>query len=178
MIDIVLVEPEIPPNTGNIARLAAALACPLHLIEPLGFEVSARSVKRAGLDYWEHVRLQVHPDFQAFVAASTPSRLVYTSSFAETLYTDLAYEPGDCLVFGKETAGLDPSLFQQHPGPVVRIPHWGPVRSLNLANAVSIVAYEAMRQLGVSGRAPEPCERAADRPPASAYEGRKRPPRP
>lgn len=173
MIELVLVEPEIPPNTGNVARLAAALAAPLHLIEPLGFDVSDRAVKRAGLDYWEHVRLTVHRDWASFLARS-PRRLVYTSSFAETRYSDLEYQPGDCLVFGKETAGLDPRLWQETPGPLIRIPHWGPVRSLNLSNAVAVVAYEAMRQLGGRGLLPEPIDRADDRPPATPYEARKR----
>jgi tRNA (cytidine/uridine-2'-O-)-methyltransferase len=168
-----MVEPEIPPNTGNVARLAAALDAPLHLIEPLGFDVSERAVKRAGLDYWQDVRLTVHPNWEAFLSTA-PRRLVYTSSFADTLYTDLEFQPGDHLVFGKETAGLDPRLWQETPGPVVRIPHWGPVRSLNLANAVAIVAYEAMRQLSARGEAPPPLPRPSDRPPITPYEARKR----
>ncbi len=174
MIDLVLVEPEIPPNTGNVSRLAAALDVPLHLIEPLGFDVSDRAVKRAGLDYWEHVRLQKHADWQQFLASRQPGRLVYTSSFGELLHTELEYEPGDCLVFGKETAGLDPRLWQETPGPVVRIPHWGPVRSLNLSNAVAVVAYEAMRQLHERGLLPHPMDRPADRPPITPYEVTKR----
>lgn len=174
MLQIVLVEPQIPPNTGNVARLAAALAVPLHLVEPLGFDVSEKAVKRAGLDYWEHVRLQVHPDFSGFVATTRPTRLIYTASSAETLYTEINYQPGDCLVFGKETSGLDPALWGEHPGQVVRIPHWGPVRSLNLSNAVAIVAYEAMRQLRAKGDVPPPVPRAEDRPPETPYERLKR----
>ncbi|MNY36535.1 tRNA (cytidine(34)-2'-O)-methyltransferase [compost metagenome] len=176
MIRICLVEPEIPPNTGNVSRLSAALAVPLDLVEPLGFDVSEKAVKRAGLDYWEHVQLQVHPNFAAFVEAARPTRLIYTSSTAETLYTELEYQPGDCLVFGKETAGLPPALWQEHPGQVVRIPHWGPVRSLNLSNAVAIVAYEAMRQLRGRGDVPPPVPRAEDRPPTTPYERLKRRP--
>ncbi|MBO9540662.1 tRNA (cytidine(34)-2'-O)-methyltransferase [bacterium] len=176
MLRICLVEPEIPPNTGNVSRLSAALAVPLHLVEPLGFDVSEKAVKRAGLDYWEHVQLQVHPNFSAFVEAARPKRLIYTSSTAETLYTEVEYQPGDCLVFGKETAGLDPALWGEHPGLVVRIPHWGPVRSLNLSNAVAIVAYEAMRQLRERGDVPPPVPRAEDRPPTTPYERRKRRP--
>ncbi|HEY9899590.1 MAG TPA: tRNA (cytidine(34)-2'-O)-methyltransferase [Pantanalinema sp.] len=174
MLRICLVEPEIPPNTGNVARLSAALAVPLHLIEPLGFDVSEKAVKRAGLDYWEHVKLQVHPGFSEFVRATSPTRLIYTSSSAETLYTEVEYQPGDCLVFGKETSGLDPKIWKDLPGVVVRIPHWGPVRSLNLSNAVAVVAYEAMRQLRERGDVPPPVPRAEDRPPTTSYERLKR----
>lgn len=174
MIDLVLVEPEIPPNTGNVSRLAAALDVPLHLVEPLGFDVSERAVRRAGLDYWEHVRLQTHANWEAFLAARRPGRLIYTSSFGEGLYTDIEYRVGDCLVFGKETAGLDPRLWAETPGPVVRIPHWGQVRSLNLSNAVSVVAYEAMRQLMARGELPPPIDRPADKPAITPYEQKKR----
>jgi len=174
MIEIVLVEPEIPPNTGNVSRLAAALDVPLHLIEPLGFDISDRAVKRAGLDYWEHVRLQTHANWERFLEARSPKRLIYTSSFGEQLYTDIVYQPGDCLVFGKETAGLDPKIWEETPGPVVRIPHWGQVRSLNLSNAVAVVAYEAMRQLMVRGEVPPPIARPADKPVVTPYEQQKR----
>lgn len=174
MIDICLVEPEIPPNTGNVSRLAAALDVPLHLVEPLGFDISERAVKRAGLDYWEHVRLATHASWERFLEARKPGRLIYTSSHGERLYTEIAYQPGDCLVFGKETAGLDPRLWQETPGPVVRIPHWGPVRSLNLSNAVAVVAYEAMRQLLERGEVRPPIARPADKPPETLYEQRKR----
>jgi len=174
MIELVLVEPEIPPNTGNVSRLAAALNVPLHLIEPLGFDISDRAVKRAGLDYWEHVRLQTHANWERFLEARSPKRLIYTSSFGEQLYTEIAYQPGDCLVFGKETAGLDPRLWQETPGPVVRIPHWGQVRSLNLSNAVAVVAYEAMRQFMERGELPLPIDRPADKPALTPYEQQKR----
>lgn len=174
MIDLVLVEPEIPPNTGNVSRLAAALDVPLHLIEPLGFDISDRAVKRAGLDYWEHVRLQVHKDWQRFLEARSPKRLIYASSFGEQLHTEITYQPGDCLVFGKETAGLDPKIWQETPGPVIRIPHWGPVRSLNLSNAVAVVAYEAMRQLMARGELPPPIDRPPDKPVLTPYEQLKR----
>lgn len=172
-LELLLVEPTIPPNTGNVARLAAALGVPLGLVEPLGFDVSEKAVRRAGLDYWEHVQLAVYPDWEACVAAR-PGRLVYTSAFAEQLHTELVYEPGDRLVFGKETSGLDPRLWAAHPGALVRIPHWGPVRSLNLANAVAVVAYEAMRQLAERGLVPPAAPRPPDRPPATPYEHRKR----
>lgn len=173
MIELCLVEPEIPPNTGNVSRLAAALNVPLHLIEPLGFEISDRTVKRAGLDYWEHVQLSIHPNWQAFLETH-PRRLIYASAFATRLYTEVEYRAGDCLVFGKETAGLDPRLWAETPGPLIRIPHWGPVRSLNLSNAVAVVAYEAMRQLSARGEMPPPMDRPADRPPETPYELRKR----
>lgn len=174
MIDLVLVEPQIPPNTGNVSRLAAALDVPLHLIEPLGFDLSERAVKRAGLDYWEHVRLQRHANWERFLEARRPERLIYTTAFADAFYTDVVYEPGDCLIFGKETSGLEARLWQATPGLVVRIPHWGPVRSLNLSNAVAVVAYEAMRQLSARGLLPEPMERPADKPALTPYEQQKR----
>lgn len=176
MIELCLVEPEIPPNTGNVSRLAAALDVPLHLIEPLGFDVSDRAVKRAGLDYWEHVRLMKHASWERFLEARSPKRLIYTSSHGTLLHTEIDYQPGDCLVFGKETSGLDPRLWQETPGPVVRIPHWGPVRSLNLSNAVAVVAYEAMRQFMERGAVRPPIDRPADKPPETPYEKSKRRP--
>ncbi|MEB3187295.1 MAG: tRNA (cytidine(34)-2'-O)-methyltransferase [bacterium] len=164
MLDLVLVEPEIPPNTGNVARLSVALEARLHLIEPLGFRIDERSVRRAGIDYWDRVKLAVHADFETFIDRVAPRRLLYLSAHAETLHTAIAYEPGDALVFGKETAGLDPTLGERHPGQWVRIPHWGPMRSLNLSNAVAVVAYEAMRQLEQRGLVPPPVARLPDLP--------------
>ena len=164
MLDLVLVEPEIPPNTGNAARLSVALDARLHLIEPLGFRIDERSVRRAGIDYWDRVNLSVHASFDDFIEKVTPRRLIYLSAHARTFHTAFAYEPGDALVFGKETAGLDPALDDRHPGHWVRIPHWGPMRSLNLSNAVAVVAYEAMRQLELRGLVPPPIERLPDMP--------------
>jgi tRNA (cytidine/uridine-2'-O-)-methyltransferase len=168
VLNIVLVEPEIPPNTGNVSRLCAGLDATLHLVEPLGFSISDRHLKRAGLDYWPAVRLNLHPSFQALQASQPVARWVYTSARAERLHTDWTFEPGDFLVFGKETSGLPPALLEGQEACTIRIPHWGPVRSLNLSNAVAVIAYEAMRQLQVRGLAPPPVPRLADRPSADA----------
>lgn len=153
-IHIVLVEPEIPPNTGNIARLAAATASPLHLVGRLGFRIDEHSVRRAGLDYWHLVELYTHPTFDAFLdawragAASATGRLHLFSATAERSYLGARIAPGDALVFGKESVGLSPALLERFADRVVGIPTLGPVRSLNLANAVSIAVYEALRSLG------------------------------
>jgi tRNA (cytidine/uridine-2'-O-)-methyltransferase len=145
---IVLVEPDIPPNTGNIARLCAAASTPLHLVEPLGFRLTDKAMKRAGLDYWEHVELQRHRNFQAFERDIHPPRTFLFSTKGTTPYWDITYAPGDALVFGSETRGLSEDLLASRPANVLTIPmsrrH---VRSLNLANSVSIVLYEALRQL-------------------------------
>lgn len=163
VLNIVLIEPEIPPNTGNVSRLCAGIGANLHLVGKLGFSIDDRQLKRAGLDYWEHVKLHRHEDFAALEAAYPQARWVFTSSHAERLHLDWRYEPDDFLVFGRETAGLPPELLARFPGSTVRIPHWGPVRSLNLSNAVAVVAYEAMRQLLARGEVPPPMARAPDR---------------
>ncbi len=147
-LQVVLVEPQIPPNTGNIARLCAATGSRLHLVRPLGFKVSDRTVKRAGLDYWDSVDLSVHDDFPSFLSSSKPRQVFLLSTRGARSYTEAVFSPGDALVFGSETAGLPEALLAQHPGNVLAIPQrTEAVRSLNLANAVSIVLYEAMRQL-------------------------------
>ncbi|MEB3197329.1 MAG: tRNA (uridine(34)/cytosine(34)/5-carboxymethylaminomethyluridine(34)-2'-O)-methyltransferase TrmL [Candidatus Sericytochromatia bacterium] len=166
MLNIVLVEPEIPPNTGNVSRLCAGIDANLHLVGPLGFSLSDKHLKRAGLDYWEHVKLHRHDDLTTLQRQFPQGRFVYTSAHGQRLHTDWHYEPGDFLVFGRETSGLPASLLQQNPDSVVRIPHWGPVRSLNLSNAVAVVAYEAMRQLQTRGCIPPPIPRAPDQPPS------------
>jgi tRNA (cytidine/uridine-2'-O-)-methyltransferase len=164
MLNIVLVEPEIPPNTGNVSRLCAGLNAKLHLVGKLGFSIDDKQLKRAGLDYWEHVQLFRHESLEALKAAYPNARWVYTSSSAERLHTDWRYEVDDFLVFGKETAGLPRELLARVADQSVRIPHWGMVRSLNLSNAVAVVAYEAMRQLSVRGEVPPPIPRAPDKP--------------
>lgn len=147
MFRIVLWEPEIPPNTGNVARLCAALAMPLDLVGPLGFSISDRRVKRAGLDYWEDVDLTYHPNRAAFEAAhGDPRNAWYLTTKGRTEYWDVRFRPGDFLVFGSETRGLPADLRDRHPDRCLVIPHGQAVRSLNLSNAVAIVAYEAMRQ--------------------------------
>ena len=149
---IVLVEPEIPPNTGNVIRLAANTGCELHLIEPLGFRMDDRELRRAGLDYHEHARVVVHPDFAACCAAldaTAPRRWhAFTTRAARSLYA-AQFAPGDVLVFGCETAGLPETVLAGFaPDARLRIPMRAGVRSLNLSNAVAVAVYEAWRQLG------------------------------
>jgi tRNA (cytidine/uridine-2'-O-)-methyltransferase len=150
---IVLLDPEIPQNTGNIARLAAALACPLHLVGQLGFSIDDKAVRRAGLDYWPLVELERHLDLAHFCHAHPDARLRLFSAVGPVSYLDARYQPGDALLFGRESVGLPDELLLQHPGEIYGIPTLGHVRSLNLANAVSIVAYEAFRQLGAFAHA-------------------------
>jgi tRNA (cytidine/uridine-2'-O-)-methyltransferase len=156
-LHVVLVEPEIPPNTGNIARLCAATCCPLHLVGPLGFRIDEHSVRRAGVDYWHLVNLRTHVDFDHFLHAwskEAPSRRLHLfSATAENSYLDTPVEPGDALVFGRESVGLPLELLDRFPDRIVGIPTMGAVRSLNLANAVGIALYEALRRLGALDRA-------------------------
>jgi tRNA (cytidine/uridine-2'-O-)-methyltransferase len=144
---VALVEPEIPPNTGSIARLCAATETPLHLIGRLGFAIDDRHLRRAGLDYWPHVRMVRHESWQAFRAALPGRRLAFSARAARP-YTDVRFRPDDVLVFGGETRGLPPAIRAELAPALYRIPIASPhVRSLNLANAVAIVLYEALRQL-------------------------------
>jgi tRNA (cytidine/uridine-2'-O-)-methyltransferase len=149
---VVLVEPEIPPNTGNVARLTAATASPLHLVGPLGFRIDEHSVRRAGVDYWHLVDVRRHLDFAHFVHAwegeAPGARLHLFSAIATRSYLDAGFTPGDALVFGRESVGLPPDLLEQYRDRVVGIPTLGAVRSLNLANAVGIALFEALRQSG------------------------------
>jgi tRNA (cytidine/uridine-2'-O-)-methyltransferase len=154
-LHIALIEPKIPPNTGNIARLCVATDTPLHLIEPLGFSLDASEVKRAGLGYWEKVDLWLHPNWFRFRDAISRDRCLYFSANAERDYRDAPFAPNSVLVFGNETDGLPAKILEKHPERCFRIPMPGDVRSLNLANAVSVVLYEGLRQLGVGdGRPP------------------------
>jgi len=145
---IVLVEPEIPQNTGNIGRLSAATQSPLHLVGRLGFRIDERAVRRAGLDYWHLVELEQHPNLDHFQHRHPAARLLLFSAAAARSYLDASFRPGDALVFGRESVGLDLDLLDRFPEAVFGIPTIGEVRSLNLANAVSIVLYEALRQIG------------------------------
>lgn len=151
-LHIVLVEPEIPQNTGNIARLAAATASPLHLVGPLGFRIDEHAVRRAGLDYWHLVDLHRHDALSDFRAAHPAARLCFFSATATRSHLEAELAPGDALVFGKESVGLPRELLAAHPDAVFAIPTLGAVRSLNLANAVSIVLYEALRRAGALDR--------------------------
>jgi tRNA (cytidine/uridine-2'-O-)-methyltransferase len=149
MIHVALVEPEIPPNTGNIARLCAATRTPLHIVGVAGFRLDDRAVRRAGLDYWPEVSLSRHRDLEALRAALPQARFVYLTTKAETPYTKWQFAAGDCLVFGRETRGLPEEVLRANHERCVRIPVLNPkVRSLNLANAVAIILYEALRQTG------------------------------
>lgn len=147
MISVALVEPEIPPNTGNVARLCAATNVPLHIVGVTGFRMDDRAVKRAGLDYWPEVHLARHRDLDALTRALPAARFVYLSTKADRSYTDWDFQLQDCLVFGRETRGLPEELLRANWGNCVKIPMLNPnVRSLNLATAVGIVLFEALRQ--------------------------------
>jgi tRNA (cytidine/uridine-2'-O-)-methyltransferase len=151
-LHVALVEPEIPPNTGNVARLCAATGCRLHLIEPMGFRIDDRELKRAGLDYWEHVDVVIHRSLEAFLDATSAQRRWYLSTRASQCYTEALFERGDLLVFGKETAGLPQALLDRHSDFALRIPQRpGSVRSLNLSTAAGIVAYAALARIGFPG---------------------------
>lgn len=149
---VVLVEPEIPPNTGSVARLCAATGSPLHLVGRLGFRIDEHAVRRAGVDYWHLVDVRRHEDFAAFLSAfrseSPSGGLHLFTAIGARGHTEVAFGRGDALVFGKESTGLDQALLDAHPGAAVGIATLGPVRSLNLANAVGIALYEALRQVG------------------------------
>jgi tRNA (cytidine/uridine-2'-O-)-methyltransferase len=142
---VVLVEPEIPPNTGSVARTCAATGSPLHLVEPLGFRIDDRSLKRAGIDYWHLVKVHVHASFPVFRAAEPARRLHLFTGGAARSYLEADFAPGDALVFGRESVGLPPALLAEHAERVWAIPTSGGVRSLNLSNAVAIVLFEALR---------------------------------
>lgn len=146
--NIVLVEPEIPPNTGNIARLCGATGTVLHLVGKLGFSTDDRYLKRAGLDYWSEVDIRYWPDLESLQQAHPEGRFVYTSKKASHSYHQFAFLPGDFIVFGKETKGLPDELIEANAGMTVRIPMSGKVRSLNLSTSAGIVLYEALRQTG------------------------------
>ena len=148
-LHIVLVEPLIPPNTGNVARLCAATGCVLHLVEPLGFSIDDRELKRAGLDYWEHVSVVVHPSLDAYFSASAQRPRWFVETGAPLRYDAAPYAFGDALIFGPETKGLPRAVLAQEAGRVIGIPmRPGTVRSLNLSTTVGIVAYAALARLG------------------------------
>lgn len=150
--NIVLIEPEIPPNTGNIARLCAATGTVLHLVGKLGFSLDDRYLKRAGLDYWEFVTLKLWPDLETLKAASSAGRFFYLSTKVCRSYIDAGFQPGDFIVFGKETKGLPEELLNANPETSFTIPMpAGKVRSLNLSTSAGIVLYEALRQCGGLG---------------------------
>ena len=147
MLHIVLIEPEIPPNTGNVGRLCLATGAHLHLVKPLGFSIGDRELKRAGLDYWKDVRVTVWESFADLQAAQPEdARYFFLTTKTERAYWDARFHDGDFLVFGRETKGLPDALLERHAGRCLTIPMSGGTRSLNLATAVGIVLYEAVRQ--------------------------------
>jgi tRNA (cytidine/uridine-2'-O-)-methyltransferase len=148
---IVLVEPEIPANTGNISRTCAATGTYLHLVRPLGFQTDDKTLKRAGLDYWHSVKLEYHDSFQEVKDKYAGQRFFCASTKATQRYSDFTFKDGDFFVFGKETKGLPSEIIQQHQDTLIRLPMTDAVRSLNLSNSAAIILYEGLRQTGFAG---------------------------
>ncbi|MBO4651744.1 MAG: tRNA (uridine(34)/cytosine(34)/5-carboxymethylaminomethyluridine(34)-2'-O)-methyltransferase TrmL [Lachnospiraceae bacterium] len=151
MINIVLHEPEIPQNTGNIGRTCVATGMRLHLIKPLGFSLDEKQLKRAGLDYWPDLDVTVYEDYEDFLSKNEGAKIYYATTKGHKVYTQAQYEPDCYIMFGKESAGIPEEILRDHEDTCVRIPMIGETRSLNLSNAVAIVAYEALRQLDFEG---------------------------
>ena len=151
MLHIVLLEPEIPQNAGNVVRTAAATGSVLHLVEPLGFSLDEKHLKRAGLDYWDKARIVVHKSTTAFFSSIEGGRVFFFSSKGHRRYDEVSYQDGDYLVFGKESVGIDETLLKEHEDDVLRIPMLEGIRCLNLSNAVALVVYEALGQNGFPG---------------------------
>lgn len=151
MLNVVLVEPEIPQNCGNIARTCAATGCVLHLIRPLGFDISEKAVRRAGLDYWSHVSVRDYENLEDFFAKNQVEQMWCLSTKAPRCYTEANFADNCYLFFGKETKGLPEAFLEEHRDSCVRIPMLPDTRSLNLSNAVAITVYEALRQLSFPG---------------------------
>ena len=152
MMNIVLFEPEMPANTGNIGRTCVATDTRLHLIEPLGFKLNEKAIRRAGLDYWEKLDVRVYADYQDFLDQNPDAlgKMYFATTKAHQVYSEVAYEPDCYLMFGKESAGIPEEILVEQESHCVRIPMWGDIRSLNLSNSVAIVLYEALRQNGFS----------------------------
>ncbi len=151
MINIVLVEPEIPQNTGNIARTCAATGAKLHIVKPMGFTIDDKKLKRAGLDYWHLLGVVYYDSLEVFLQEHGDKRMWLASTKAKKIYSDADFHDGDFLLFGKETKGLPEELLHEHPDECIRIPMISEARSLNLSNSVAVIAYEALRQLGFEG---------------------------
>ena len=147
-MNIVLFEPEMPANTGNIGRTCVATGTRLHLIEPLGFKINEKALKRAGLDYWDKLDVTVYCDFDDFLERNPGAKIYMAHTKAPNVYTDVRYEPDCFIMFGKESAGIPEEILVKNQETCVRIPMWGDIRSLNLSNSVAIVLYEALRQNG------------------------------
>ena len=152
-IHIVFVEPEIPPNTGNIARSCAATGSALHLVKPLGFSIDDKALKRAGLDYWQYVNVEVHESLDEFMEKYSDKRMFLATTKGGHLYTEMEYKDEDMFLFGKETAGLPRDFIEEHKETAIRIPMSADtrLRSFNLSNSANIIMFEALRQLGFPG---------------------------
>ena len=151
MFNIVLVEPEIPQNCGNIARTCAATGSRLHLVRPLGFDISDRAVKRAGLDYWPKLSVSTYVNFEDFLAKNPGAKIYMATTKAKRIYTEVNFEEDCYIMFGKESAGIPEEILVDYEETCIRIPMIGDIRSLNLGNSVAIVLYEALRQQGFAG---------------------------
>lgn len=151
MINIVLLEPEIPANTGNIGRTCVAAGARLHLIEPLGFSLSEKALKRAGMDYWKDLDVTTYIDYQDFLEKNPGARIYMATTKAQKVYTDVSYGPDCYIMFGKESAGIPEEILVENEENCMRIPMMDKIRSLNLGNSVAIVLYEALRQNGFQG---------------------------
>ena len=151
MLNIVLLEPEIPANTGNIGRTCVAAGARLHLIEPLGFRLSEKALKRAGMDYWKDLDVTTYMDYPDFLARNPGAKIYMATTKAQKVYTEVSYEPDSYIMFGKESAGIPEDILVENKENCVRIPMMGDIRSLNLGNSAAIVLYEALRQNGFKG---------------------------
>ena len=150
-MNIVLHEPEIPANTGNIGRTCVATGTALHLIKPIGFDISDKAVRRAGMDYWKDLTLYVYEDFEDFISKNPDARVYMATTKAKKAYTQMEYRENDFIMFGKESAGIPEEILVRYEDTSVRIPMIGEIRSLNLSNSVAIMLYEALRQQDFEG---------------------------
>lgn len=151
MLNIVLLEPEIPVNTGNIGRTCVAAGARLHLIEPLGFKLNEKALRRAGMDYWKDLDVTTYIDYSDFLEKNPGAKIYMATTKAQKVYTEVSYEPDCYIMFGKESAGIPEEILVQNRENCVRIPMLGEIRSLNLGNSAAIVLYEALRQNGFEG---------------------------
>ena len=151
MLNIVLHEPEIPANTGNIGRTCVAAGARLHLIEPLGFRLNGKNLKRAGMDYWDKLDVTTYINYEDFLERNPGARIYMATTKASKVYTEVRYEPDCYIMFGKESAGIPEEILVNHKEDCIRIPMLGDVRSLNLGNSVAVILYEALRQNGFAG---------------------------
>ena len=155
MLNIVLFEPEIPQNTGNIGRTCVATNTRLHLIEPLGFRLDEKSLRRAGMDYWKDLDVTTYANFDEFMSKNPGAKIYMATTKAPNVYSEVSYEPGCYIMFGKESAGIPEEILVHHKENSIRIPMVGDIRSLNLSNSVAIVLYEALRQNNFTGMTKE-----------------------